>query len=312
VGEGLVKDILAEREACGPYRDFLEFLERVDTARMNRKTLEAMILAGCFDVLAHSRQELVLNIERAVEYVQRREDARAYGQASLFEGSGDADPTPFSYTSTPEYPQKDLLQKEKELLGFYFSGHPMDEFRKIWEGCADLDLSRPDRASPKRRYTVVAQLKEWREVLARSGRRMAFGTVEDYRGSLGIVVFADALEKYRDLLVPDAVICLRGEVDGSRSTPSLKVDEVLEPRELRERSWREVHLRLTGVKAEEDLWALREALMESPGPCDVVFHIPVRDGERIVRPHAGIQCAPAPEVVGRLREIRHVAEVWLD
>ncbi len=312
VGEGLVRSILEERERNGPYKDFIEFLERVGMGQMNKKSLEALVLAGCFDSLGHARQELVLSIDRAVDYVQRKEEARAFGQASLFDGSGEAELPPFAFEPSPEFPRKEILQREKDLLGFYFSGHPMDEFRKLWERCADLDLSRPDRAAPKRKYTVVAQLTEWRETLTKSGRRMAFGAVGDFRGSLPIVVFANALEQYRDRFLPDAVLCLRGEVDTSRSEPGFKVDEVLDPSQLREKSYRQVHLRLAGVRAEEDLWDLRDALFESAGPCSVVFHVPGTGGEVTVLPHSGISCAPLPEVMERLRETRHVAEVWFD
>ena len=312
VGEGLVKTILAEREAGGPFGDFIEFLERVGMGQMNKKTLEALVQAGCFDTMGHSRQELALNLERAVDYVQRKEEARAFGQASLFDGSGEPELPPFVFEPSEEYPRKEVLQKEKELLGFYFSGHPMDEFKKIWERCSDLDLSRPERASPDRAYTVVAMLKEWREILTKTGRKMAFGAVEDYKGSIEIVLFADMLERFRDRFQVDSVLCLRGKVDLSRSNPSLKVEDVLEPSQLREKSYTAVHLRLSAVRAEEELWDLRDLLFEESGPCSVFFHVPAGAGEVTVRPHAGITCSPRPEVVERLRETRNVAEVWLD
>jgi DNA polymerase III subunit alpha len=312
VGEGLVKAVLAERDKNGPFTDFVEFLERVGMGQMNKKSLEALVLAGCFDEMGHTRRELTLNIERAVDYVQHKEEARAFGQASLFDGSGEEEIPPFAFEGAEEFPRKEVLQTEKDLLGFYFSGHPMDEFRKIWERCADLDLSHTERAAPKRKYTVVAQLKEWREILTKTGRKMAFGSVEDYRGSIEIVVFADMLEQSRDRFAPDAVLCLRGEVDLSRSNPSLKVEEVLDPSGLKEKSYKEIHLRLSEIHAEEDLWELRDTLFESSGPCSVFFHVPGKAGETVVQAYSGISCAPRPEVVDRLRETHHVKEVWLD
>jgi len=312
VGEGLVKAILDERERAGPFKDFIEFLERVGMGQMNKKTLEALVQAGCFDTLGYKRRELVLNIERSVDYVQHKEEARAFGQASLFDGSGEQEIPPFAFEPAEEFPRKELLQSEKDLLGFYFSGHPMDEFRKIWERCVDLDRSHPERAAPKRKYTVVAQLKEWREILTKSGRKMAFGTVEDYNGAIEIVLFANALEQHRDRFIPDAVLCLRGEVDQNRSNPSLKVDEVLDPSQLREKSYKEVHLRISAVHAEEDLWDLRDLLFETSGSCSVLFHVPGSSGEVTVKAHSGITCSPRPEVMERLRETRPVAEVWLD
>lgn len=312
LGEGLVNSILAEREKAGPFTDFMEFLERVGMGQMNKKSLEALVLAGCFDEMGHSRRELALNIERAVEYVQRKEESRAFGQASLFDGSGEEEMPPFAFESAEEFPRKELLQTEKDLLGFYFSGHPMDEFRKIWERCADLDLAHVERAAPKRKYTLVAQLKEWREILTKTGRKMAFGSVEDYSGSIEIVVFADTLEQFRDRFAADAVLCLRGDVDLTRSNPSLKVEEVLDPNQLKEKSYKEVHLRLSEIRAEEDLWDLRDVLFESPGSCSVLFHVPCKSGETTVQAYSGLTCAPRPEVVEKLKGTRHVREVWLD
>ena len=186
----------------------------------------------------------MLDIERAVEYAQAKEAAGRYGQASLFDGSGEEEYPPFAVNRAEEYPRAEILRIEKELLGFYFSGHPMDEWRKIWERCCDADLAHPERANPDKTYTLVAMLKEFREILTKSGKKMAFGALEDPAGSIEIVVFADALERWREKFVVDSVLCLRGKIDLSRGKPSLKVEEFVDPASLREKSWNAVHLRL--------------------------------------------------------------------
>jgi DNA polymerase-3 subunit alpha len=280
VGEGLAKAIVEERRARGSFASFIDFVERLGTQAMNKKTLECLVVAGCFDGLGEpgsgcTRRALALDIERAVAYAAAKEEAGRYGQASLFDGSGEEEYPPFEPSPAEEYPRSETLRLEKELLGFYFSGHPMDVWRKIWERCCDLDLGHPERSSPDRTYTLVAMLREWREILTKSGRKMAFGTVEDPNGAVELVVFADALEKHRDKFVLDSVLCLRGKVDLSRGNPSFKVDDFADPSQLKERSWREVHLRLDGsVRDDEDLYPLREAILDHPGSCQVFFHLP--------------------------------------
>ena len=289
---------------------------------MNKKTLECLASAGCFDSLGNSRREIVLDIERAVEYAQAKEAAGRYGQASLFDGSGEEEYPPFAVNRAEEYPRAEILRIEKELLGFYFSGHPMDEWRKIRERCCDADLAHPERANPDKTYTLVAMLKEFREILTKSGRKMAFGALEDPAGSIEIVVFADALERWKEKFVVDSVLCLRGKIDLSRGKPSLKVEEFVDPASLRERSWNAVHLRL-GIPPshEEDLYALRDALFDEPGSCSVYFHVPtgadaapepLPTADMVVKAHVQITCSSSEEALERLRSVSPVVEAWRD
>ncbi|MBL8968537.1 MAG: DNA polymerase III subunit alpha, partial [Spirochaetaceae bacterium] len=268
VGDGLAKAIVAEREANGPFADFMDFVERLGTGSMNKKTLECLALAGCFEAFGRPRQELVLNVERAVDYASRKEEAGKYGQVSLFETCGEEEFPPFAFEPCEEYPRAELLRLEKELLGFYFSGHPMDEFRKQWERCSDADLAHPERAGAEKLYTLIAMLKEFREILTKNGKKMAFGSVEDYAGSIEIVVFSDQLERFRERFVVDKVLCLKGKIDLTRSAPSFKVEDFVDPASLKDKSWREVHLRLKpGIASEDELYDIRDALFEAAGPC---------------------------------------------
>jgi DNA polymerase-3 subunit alpha len=275
VGEGVSRAIVAERESRGPFAELLDFISRMSSGQMNRKTLECLANAGALDWTGRPRSELVANIERAIDYVAKKEEAGRYGQVSLFEASGEQEFPPFQYEARDEYPRPDLLRLEKELIGFYFSGHPMDEWRDLWERSSDAPLAHPDRASPERSYTLVAMLKNYREILSKKGRKMAFCGVEDYSGSIEIVVFPDVLEKYRERFLLDKVLFMKGKIDLSRNAPSFKVEELLDPQALAAKSWREVHLRLApGIRAEDELFDLRDAVFDSHGSCHLFFHIP--------------------------------------
>ncbi len=314
VGEGLAKAVVAERESHGPFTGFMDFIERLGTGTMNKKTLECLVHSGCFDSYGNTRLELVRNIERAVDYAARKEEAGRYGQVSLFDTCEEEEFPPFVLERSEEYPRADLLELEKGLLGFYFSGHPMDEYKKLWERCADADFAHPERANPERLYTTIAMLKEFREIITKTGKKMAFGAIEDFVGSIEIVCFSDILEKYRDRLVVDKVLCLKGKIDLTRSVPSLKVEEILDPDSLRDKSWREVHVRLVpGVSSEDELYDLRDLLFEAHGPCAVYFHVPVGEaGEALVRANPQITCSFSEDLLERLKATKGVVEAWRD
>ncbi len=312
VGEGVVEAIVKERAASGPFKDFLDFLERVGVQSMNKRVIETLIQAGCFDAMGYRRAELILNLERAYDYCQKKVEAGAYGQASLFEASSDEEFPPFRFEPTLEMPRADLLRTEKQLLGFYFSGHPLDEFKDLYDKCCDVDLAHLERSSPDKEYTLVGQLVEWREILTRKGKKMAFGKVEGYGGTIDIVVFSSTLEANPGRFDVDSIVFLKGTVDTGRETPSFKVDRLVQPSELKEKSYRTMHIALHPVRSEEDLEGLRDILFESSGQCGVVLHVSDSGGEVSVKAHAQISCSPRADVVERIREASAVSEVWLD
>jgi DNA polymerase-3 subunit alpha len=311
VGDALAREIVARRAAGGPFKDPIDFLERLGAGALNKKTLESLALAGCFDSLGKSRGEVIANLERAVAYVQEKERSRAYGQASLFDDSDEKEYPDFEWNEGAPYERSELLRLEKELLGFYFSGHPMDEWKAVWERSADLDLSRPERASPDRLYTVVGLLREFREIVTKAGKRMAFGVIEDFVGRMEIVVFASTLELAREKFVVDQVVCLRGKVDLSRANPSLKVEELPEPAALREKSWREVHIKVESASgADEDLYELRDLLFKHRGQCGVFLHVRKSGKDVVVRAHAQVNCSGTDAMMRELASTRGVAESW--
>jgi len=312
VGEGVVEAIVAERGKGGPYADFLDFLERVGVQSMNKRVIETLIQAGCFDAMGRGRAELALNLERAYEYAQKKAEAGAYGQASLFESASEEEFPPFRFEPCQELPRAELLRTEKALLGFYFSGHPLDEYKDVYRKCCDVDFAHIERSTPDKEYTLVGQLVEWREILTRKGKKMAFGKVEGYDGTMEIVVFSGTLEANPGRFVQDAIVFLKGTVDLDRENPSFKVDRLVMPAELKEKSYRTMHITLHGVRREEDLEGLRDILFESSGQCGVMLHVKDSGSEVSVRAHAQISCAPNADVVERIRETPVVSEVWLD
>jgi len=312
VGEGIAMDIQKERESHGKFKDFLDFLTRMNDAGINRKTMESLIMAGCFDSFGKGRHELMENFERAMNYVHEKLSFEASRSGMLFQEEDLGIYPDFDFLPFEEFPNQEMLRAEKELLGFFFSAHPMDEYKMIWERSSTLDLGNLEKESVNHEYVVVALLKEFRSYTTQNGRRMAFGKLEDYNGSIEIVVFPDLFEKNEASFVKDRVLCLQGVLDNSRRGFSFKVQAVLDPTSLKSNSWRELHIRLTDAAIDETaLYPLRDALYSIQGKCRVIFHVPLKGGgEALIEAGASTRCSASDEDLAFIERQAAVTEVW--
>jgi DNA polymerase-3 subunit alpha len=211
------------------------------------------------------------------------------------------------------WPALEKLTHEKQNLGFYFSGHPLDKYRKHIQNHCNLDLSQLTAASDQRTYTVIGILKEIKEITTRTGRRMAFAQLEDLRGTVELVLFSDIYEKLRERLVGDSVVAVRGRIDNSRGEPKLIVESLLDPVELKEKPARAVHVRFSSAGvSEEQFLRLRDFIVGKPGDCGVYFHIRGNGagGDIVIKASPHITLSAEDRVLSEVREHPLVEEVW--
>jgi DNA polymerase-3 subunit alpha len=228
LGDGPSDEIVNCRKE-GPYRDFMDFLNRVDIKAIGKSVIERLIQTGAFDNLGTSRGTLLGNFERAVEYIQNIKDEKKFGQGSLFGGTGEKEYQDFEFEEFPETSKEDKLKIEKELIGFYFSGHPMDEYKDLWQNLVKVNLGKPETLVSGSQV-LVGLLKNIRIVITSSGEKMAFASLEDYNGEIDIKFVPGIWEKYKDSLDTDKVAILKGKIDyqQGRDKRSFIVDECLD------------------------------------------------------------------------------------
>ncbi|MDR1239462.1 MAG: DNA polymerase III subunit alpha [Treponema sp.] len=344
IGDRPAEEIVACRKD-GPYRDFIDFLNRVDIKTVGKKVIELLIQTGAFDQfekIGQGRDCLTGNLEAAVNYVQNIKDDKKNGQ-SLFGDTGEKEYPDFAFKDFPRAGREQWLELEKGLLGYYASGHPMDAHRDTWKYAADLDLSQAEKA-PDGTYTVVGILKTLRTHRDKKGNEMAFGTLQDYQGEIDLVFFASTWKDCRDKVQPDGIIALRGKIDRAgdsrkRGKPGLKVSSVPDLDRLAKTAARTaasapvsveaaasppagytappfpaapgqaIHIRLNrdAAEAEERLYPLRDYLTGNPGPCSVYIHVPLSNGETVIRT---LTRTGPPAFGGALARCAGVAEVW--
>ncbi|MDR2374987.1 MAG: DNA polymerase III subunit alpha [Treponema sp.] len=231
IGDRSAEEIVMRRRE-GPYRDFMDFLNRVDIKTIGKKNMELLILTGAFDTMDRSREILLGNLERAIDYAQNIKDESKYGQSSLFGDIEEKIYPDFTFDEFPDKSREEKLRIEKELTGFYLSGHPMDDCRELWENYVRLNLGDPESiaAGP---CVLIGILKGLRAITNKSGRPMAFAVLADYRGEIDLVFFEDTWVKYRDKVTENDIIALKGKLDTKRGKPAVHVEAVLEAEKLR-------------------------------------------------------------------------------
>ncbi len=285
IGQGVAEAIISERSAGGEFTGLRDFLERVDPSVANRRTLETLILAGTFDDLSDiPRGVLHRNVETLMERARHEREARQAGQGSLFDApqSGEWDDLPLAEDEIPD--RQELLSHERELLGYYVTGHPLDAFRTMAERATSVNLANVSGLSPERNHQVLGMLLEARFVNTRRGKRMAIGRIMDHNGEIDLVAFDDALAVVEGWWEPDRVVGVRGKLDFRRDAPQFVVEWMGSPEELRLRDADELHLRLVSGLGEPDLLELRSFLFGHNGAARLVLHVPDPDGgERIIR-----------------------------
>ncbi len=313
VGAGAVDAIIAEREAGGRFASFVDFFDRIDSHEVNRKVAESLIITGAFDSLGEARATLMHEVQRVMDGAAKNREARRYGQASLFEGASAQAAAAVALDTQPEWPPAELLKYEKENLGFFFSGHPLDPYRAIIERSASMDLSKKEGLSNERACALIGILRDLREIRTRNGRTMAFAQLEDYRGSIELIIFSDIYDARRSLLANDRVVGILGKIDTTRGDPKVKVDDIVEPGALPQRAAQAVHVRLRDeVGTEESLHTMREYLLDRRGSCFLYFHLSGSNGtpEVVVQASSQIQVADSQDVLDHIRVFPQVADVW--
>ncbi len=293
VGEKAVNAIVAERSKNGPYRSLFDFCERVDLMAINKGTIEALICAGAFDDTGGMRKALFDAAERAVSAGQEVQRDRRAGQMMMFGGGGgENEPKHGPVLSADEWTEADMLAREKSVLGFYITKHPLTSHDRLLESCSTASTVDLSKYRDGDSVTLGGMVSSLRTVNAKSGRnagrKLGIVTLEDLKGRVEAVVFPDDLTKHRALLNPDSVVFLEGEVDCKREEPSIRVSRVVPAADAVVEYAKAL---LIEISDSTNVAVLIATLQKFPGTCPVYLSVPTDDGFT-----AQIQCGSAIRV----------------
>jgi len=281
VGEGLVAQIVAERDAAGPFADFYDFCLRVNPMVLNKRSVESLVKSGAFDALGHPRRGLLMVFEHVIDRTLARRRERDMGIQSLFgdwagqtaaDGPGSAMDGRMPIPDV-EFEPAERLTHEKEMLGLYVSSHPLfgvESALRRHTDCTITDLR--DLRDGEMRWVggVVTSLSR---KYTKRGDLMATFTLEDLQSAIEVFVFPRTMLDYGVLLSDDAVVCVKGRIDLREEPPKIICMELKRP-DLSPESTRPVRIKLdTAGLSHSCLARLKAVLRDHPGDQPVLVHL---------------------------------------
>ncbi len=276
VGAAAVSSILDARHKDGPFESLFDLVDRVDLRVVGKRVLEALIQAGACDKFGH-RAQLMAGLELAIREAQIRAEEIESGQGNLFGDSSPAADAPKQEPLLPEvprWPEAERLTREKEVLGFFISGHPLEKYRdevRIFDrvNTASLKQFRDQKVELPCVVTAVS-----RQISKKNGAEWGRITIEDFFGTATVLAFGDVWEGYNDILAQDAPVLIRGQVSGrdrDEEDPPIFLDSAIKLGSLRTSGQVAVELRLSKDATEpETLSAASELFRRHPGPAPVL------------------------------------------
>jgi len=227
VGEGAVEAVIAARQSKGEFNSIFDFGRKVGARALNRRMVESLILAGAFDRLDSNRARLFKNVQRALDWGTEVQAAEAAGQASLFGGRAEVGVSEPAPEPEEEWPAVMRLTREKEVLGFYFSGNPLENYRLELDLFSTTRIGNLENFQDGEEVVLSGMIGDIKTKLDKKGKRMAFVGIEDITGRTELVVFSDVYERSRPVLHPEKLVVARGRVSTKEGEkPKLVATEI--------------------------------------------------------------------------------------
>lgn len=335
VGLGAIEAIIAAREAGGDFQSLEDLCQRIDSRAVNRRVVESLIKAGACDSLGESRARMVAQLEQCWGSGPKKKKEQASGQMTLFAAKPEKPEGPKSRQrasaeapsekkpraeSAPEaeatdWERKDLLRYEKEVLGFYLSGHPLDPYAKelqryanaTTQSCAAVNHGKEIRLAG-----TTARVKV--QLTKKKAEQMAIVTLEDLYGSLEVVVYPDLFKEARPLLEGEEPLLVQGKLRANEDRISLVAEKIFTLASLPRLKHSKVHLRLLAGEANRDtLSALRDIALVYPGACDLCLHFFFSNERQVsLEASSSLRVNPDESFLSRVEELIGSGVVFLE
>jgi DNA polymerase-3 subunit alpha len=285
VGEAAVEVILQSRRDQGPFTTIHDFCERIDSQKVNRRVIEQLIRCGAFDSIHPNRAQLMAGLDDVLDRAAALQRDRQAGQMNMFEilrlkKKMKAPPLP----DVTDWNSKIRLQFEKESLGFYISGHPLDFFSEQIRSVCTADTQSVKEKREGAEVVLCGLFSIIKEITTKRGDRMAFLNLEDREGTIEVVAFAEPFTQARGLIGGDEPLALWAKVQHDEKSTKLLANRILRMEDAGVLAVDSVHITLDAARMDSDAFGrLRHLLLSHPGECRAVLHLTVQDkGEALL------------------------------
>ncbi len=281
VGTAAIESIVAAREVEGKFATLYDFCERVNLSKVNKRVLESLIKCGAFESTGYKRSQMIAALEDALDHGNRIQKEKADSQMDLFadlEGGSDIALSIPAMPDIQEMEAGDLLALEKETLGFYLSGHPLDSFEDTIAAYANVNTLGLSELNEKQTVRIGGTLKPLKILKTKKGDMMAFALLEDRLGSVEVVIFPELYARSHQILTDERAVILQAEIQKRENSVKLLGDRIV-PMEQAQQEWTAgIIVQMdASLKEKGDLESLKTIFRRYPGDCTAYLNMVIPD-----------------------------------
>ncbi|MFA5362672.1 MAG: DNA polymerase III subunit alpha [Candidatus Omnitrophota bacterium] len=284
VGKGAVESIVESRKASGRYKSLEDLCQRIDLRLANRKVLESLIKCGALDTFAHNRAQMFASLEHILEYSSKAQRERSSGQISFFdapqEGGNGFTPVAQNTIDIKEWPEPQLLSFEKEMLGFYISGHPLARYARQLKRFTSSQIDGLPLQKDQDSVKIIGMITKIKHTVTRAKQeKMAILKLEDLKAIVEVLVFPRTFQKVSRYLQPNSVVMVKGKINLKEESPKILADDLFPIDEVY-KLITSLNVNVSGIR--ENLFtSLHGLLSASPGSVPVFLHLDTPSKSRV-------------------------------
>lgn len=305
VGLKAVESVIEERSKNGPFRDLADFCKRVENAKVNRRVLEGLILCGAFDFTSTYRSRLFTALDDVLRFCGINRDPNQlniFGSLSFNTGENGG---LIELPQIDEWDEKDRLRKEKEALGFYITGHPLDRYGKEITQFATCSIDELSEQKDKGTVKIAGVVENLKMKRTKRGDKMAILNIEDLTGSTEVVVFPDVFSQTSPLLKCDDPLFIKGSAEIGDSSVKIIAQEIATLDSIRQNAIKAIVIQLReeeiSIKMLQDL---RYTTYKYPGDCELIFKVKMAHKKKVtISAHNRFNVLPCRELIAEIEEL---------
>ncbi|ORT50461.1 DNA polymerase III subunit alpha [Vibrio sp. qd031] len=317
VGEGPIENIIEARDKDGYFKDLFDFCARIDTKKVNKRVIEKLIQAGALDRLGPHRAAMMASVDDAVKAAGQHHQAEAFGQADMFGVLTDThSEVEQKYTQADPWPEKVWLEGERETLGLYLTGHPINAYLTELTKYTSCRLN---AATPTRRdqsVTLAGLVIAAKVMTTKRGNRIGILTLDDRSGRMEVMLFSDALDKYAELLEKDKILVVSGQVSFDDFNGGLKMSarEVMDLGQAREKFARGLSVSIQESQIDQRFFERFTQILEPHRGGVVPIHVYYQRQEARAKLSLGVEwrVTPNDDLIDELQQLLGKHQVELE
>jgi DNA polymerase-3 subunit alpha len=317
LGASAVNLIVQARQEGGGFRSIFDFADRVDQRAVNKRVLESLIKAGAFDSIHQNRASLISVLDRAIESGAKAQRDRTFGQAGLFAVAGESSPESFDepvIRGIKPWSRREMLAFEKETLGFYVTGHPLEDYTEAIRCLAHVDSGNIAESGHGEQLAMGGIIVDLTTRITKKGDRFALFRLEDQYGSVKIVCWPEQFNRYKNLIQTDLAVLVKGRLELSdEGAATIITQDIQQLENARVKAAKEVIIKMTEDSVtDQNIKALNEIIGSNPGNTALQFELTLEEGIVVrLRLHQFLRLELTQELADRIKNISNLWNVEL-